>query len=57
MCSELCGVNHGFMPIHIRAVSKADFAKWVAEAKKEFANTDDDKTDAVRLAKAAAPIN
>ena len=23
MCSELCGVNHGFMPVHIKAVSKA----------------------------------
>jgi cytochrome c oxidase subunit 2 len=28
-CSEICGVNHGFMPIEIKAVSKADFAKWV----------------------------
>ena len=37
MCSELCGVNHGFMPIHVKAVSKADFAKWVETARKEFA--------------------
>ena len=28
-CSELCGQNHGYMPIEIHAVSKADFAKWV----------------------------
>ena len=34
MCSELCGVNHGFMPIHIRAVSKAAFDDWVASKKK-----------------------
>ena len=27
-CSELCGVNHGFMPIVIRVVSKADFKAW-----------------------------
>ena len=39
MCSELCGINHGFMPIHIKAVSKADFAEWVETAKKEFART------------------
>ena len=39
MCSELCGVNHGFMPIHIKAVSKADFAQWVETANKEFART------------------
>jgi cytochrome c oxidase subunit 2 len=36
-CSELCGVNHGFMPIRIEAVSKEDFAKWVEQAKTKFA--------------------
>lgn len=35
-CSELCGVNHAYMPIMIRVVSKADFAAWVEEAKQEF---------------------
>jgi len=29
-CSELCGKDHGFMPIEIHAVSKAKFAEWVA---------------------------
>jgi cytochrome c oxidase subunit 2 len=28
-CSELCGLNHGFMPIEVHAVSKAKFAEWV----------------------------
>jgi cytochrome c oxidase subunit 2 len=37
MCSELCGSGHAFMPIMVRAVSKADYAKWVEEAKEEFA--------------------
>jgi cytochrome c oxidase subunit 2 len=36
-CSELCGVNHGFMPIAIDVVSKADFAKWVATKKQAAA--------------------
>ena len=52
MCSELCGVNHGFMPIHIQAVSKADFAAWVETAKKEYADTD--REPAVRVATADA---
>lgn len=30
-CSEICGANHGFMPIEVHAVSKAEFAKWVHE--------------------------
>lgn len=28
-CSELCGIKHGFMPIAVEVVSKADFATWV----------------------------
>ena len=35
-CSELCGINHGFMPIAVEAVSKADFKKWLAKAKAKF---------------------
>lgn len=30
-CAELCGKNHGFMPIVVRAVSEADYAEWLAE--------------------------
>lgn len=30
-CAELCGKNHGFMPIVVRAVPEAEFAQWVAE--------------------------
>lgn len=32
-CSELCGLNHAFMPIAVRVVKDDVFAKWV-EAKK-----------------------
>ena len=39
-CSELCGVNHGFMPITVEAMSKADFDAWVAEAQTKFARAD-----------------
>lgn len=28
-CSELCGANHGFMPIVVEAVPPAQFAAWV----------------------------
>lgn len=30
-CSELCGRSHAFMPIEVRAVSKEEFAQWVAQ--------------------------
>ena len=29
-CSELCGVDHAFMPIQINVVTEAQFAEWVA---------------------------
>jgi cytochrome c oxidase subunit 2 len=28
-CSELCGVNHAYMPLEIHAVSRAEFDAWV----------------------------
>lgn len=27
-CSEICGVNHGFMPIVVQAVSLEDYGSW-----------------------------
>ena len=29
-CSELCGARHGYMPIAVDVVTKAQFAQWVA---------------------------
>ena len=32
-CAELCGKDHGFMPIVVEALSKEDFARWLAAKK------------------------
>ena len=32
-CAELCGKDHGFMPIVVKAVPKAEYAAWVQEMK------------------------
>jgi len=32
-CAELCGKDHGFMPIVVEVLSKADYAVWLAEQK------------------------
>ena len=37
-CSELCGVNHGYMPIEVRVVSKEQFASWLEQARQQFAD-------------------
>jgi cytochrome c oxidase subunit 2 len=51
-CSELCGENHSFMPIAVRVVSDADFAKWLVHAKQEFAV---DRPPPERFAAAGVP--
>ena len=33
-CSQICGNGHAYMPIAVRAVSKAEFDKWVEQKKK-----------------------
>jgi cytochrome c oxidase subunit 2 len=33
-CNQICGINHSRMPIEIKAVSRGDFQKWLAQAKK-----------------------
>jgi len=35
-CSELCGASHAFMPIELHVVSEAEYAAWLAAAKKKF---------------------
>jgi cytochrome c oxidase subunit 2 len=35
-CSELCGVEHAYMPIKVRAVSKKEYQAWVTEAQGRF---------------------
>ena len=32
-CAELCGKDHGFMPIVVKAVTKAEFKQWLAAEK------------------------
>jgi len=37
-CNQICGVNHAFMPIEVKAVSKDEFQHWLVTAKKQFGN-------------------
>ena len=38
-CAELCGKEHGFMPIVVEVVEPQKYAQWVAEQKKKSAAT------------------
>jgi cytochrome c oxidase subunit 2 len=51
-CAELCGVNHGFMPIVVQAMVDSDFDDWVKAASIESvksASRDSDWTMAIAL--------
>lgn len=52
-CTELCGKDHGFMPIVVRAVPKDEYTTWVANKKAEIAaaNSGADMTKEELLAK------
>jgi len=41
-CAELCGKEHGFMPIVVRVVSQENYSKWVGERKKALLAQADD---------------
>jgi cytochrome c oxidase subunit 2 len=38
-CAELCGKDHGFMPIVVEAVPEAEFQQWAAKMKASNLNT------------------
>jgi len=48
-CAELCGKEHAYMPIHVKVVSQADYAKWVEGKKKEMAAAADDPAKVWKL--------
>jgi cytochrome c oxidase subunit 2 len=41
-CAELCGKDHGFMPIVVEVVSAEKYAQWVADQRKKLAAAADD---------------
>lgn len=50
-CSELCGLNHAYMPITVKAVTQAEYEKWLDGAIEEYAGIPRDTgPDAIKLA-------
>jgi cytochrome c oxidase subunit II len=38
-CTELCGKDHAYMPITVKAVTPAEYDRWLAAAQQEYAGT------------------
>ena len=53
-CAELCGQDHGFMPIVVKALPKAEFEQWLA-AKQAAANPPAPPAAPAAASTAAAP--
>ena len=34
-CTELCGMQHGYMPIVVEAMAEADYARWLQVQKQD----------------------
>ncbi len=37
-CNQICGTNHSAMPIHVQAVTDAEYQTWLTQAKTKFAS-------------------
>ena len=49
-CAELCGKDHGFMPIEVHVVSAEEYSTWVAGRKKAAAAVTEDPSKKYTLA-------
>nr|WP_249680738.1 cytochrome c oxidase subunit II [Roseococcus pinisoli] len=52
-CNQICGTNHAFMPIVVRALPQAEFDAWVASARTRFADSTGAAPAPVAIAEAA----
>ena len=48
-CNQICGVNHAYMPIVIKAVKEEQFKSWLKEAKVKFATHELNQSKVVML--------
>ena len=53
-CAELCGKDHGFMPIVVRALPKAEYQQWLADQKAKSAPQSPEAAHATALDAAKA---
>ncbi len=53
-CSELCGINHAFMPIAVRVVSKEQFQTWATAAQEDLDTANEQLMASIAEAKKVA---
>ena len=49
-CSELCGLNHAYMPIVVKVVSQKSYEDWLIRSNEAFANKGKEINKNIKLA-------
>jgi len=49
-CSELCGLNHSYMPIVVKVVSQEEYEAWLKRSAEKFASIRGDRQKNIALA-------
>ena len=49
-CSELCGLNHSYMPIVVKVVSQEEYEAWLKRSVEKFASISGDRKKSIALA-------
>ena len=49
-CSELCGLNHSYMPIVVKVVSQEEYEAWLKRSVEKFASISGDRPKSFELA-------
>lgn len=48
-CTELCGKNHAYMPVHVKVLSQSDYSAWAQSETKKLAAAADDPSKTYTL--------
>ena len=49
-CNQICGINHAYMPVVVKVLTKENYANWLKNAKIEFANVGELSNENIVLA-------
>ena len=49
-CNQICGINHAYMPVVVKVLTKENYANWLKNAKIEFASMDELSNENIVLA-------
>ena len=49
-CNQICGINHSYMPVVIKVLTKENYETWLKKARTEFALVEPSSKENILLA-------